>query len=105
MGSRRVFEKTAVDNSRGHWLEDLYQCSVMSRHRRYDEDAGYSSSRHEKPCRACVDINTFMSSQGKAGFLTPKEGSDHQCPLDKNELGRKSWALLHTIAAYYQERP
>lgn len=29
----------------------------------------------------------------------------NECPLDKNELGRSTWNLLHTIAAYYPEDP
>lgn len=37
---------------------------------------------------------------GAKGVMTSK-----CCPVDKDELGRSTWALLHTLAAYYPHNP
>ncbi len=31
--------------------------------------------------------------------------STHGCPVDRDELGRSSWNLIHSVAAYYPDDP
>ncbi|XP_050426482.1 FAD-linked sulfhydryl oxidase ALR [Adelges cooleyi] len=72
----------------------------------------------QQPCRTCTDFRTFAMSRrqmsddnnvsvrdqrSKVQAEDLKRGDD--CPLDKEELGRSTWNLLHTIAATYPNNP
>jgi len=68
---------------------------------KYDSIYDVRGSR-AKPCRACNAFQSWAKLQTKP---INKPHFDSQCPLDKDQLGRNTWAVIHTMAAYYPQKP
>ncbi|KAH8038006.1 hypothetical protein HPB51_020526 [Rhipicephalus microplus] len=73
----------------------------------YDEDYDYRGGRRKKPCRACSDFKAWAKSKGGSTSkpAVAEAGATAECPPDRSELGRCTWSLLHSVAAYYPKRP
>ncbi|XP_015916991.1 FAD-linked sulfhydryl oxidase ALR isoform X2 [Parasteatoda tepidariorum] len=68
----------------------------------------YNDSKPEK-CRACTDFKTWTkqqsNSQNKKILENGKLEVSKECPLDREELGKNTWSFLHTLAAYFPDKP
>ena len=62
----------------------------------------------ERVCQKAKKTNkAFNAAFGKMPMpgAAPAAPQPEDCPLDREELGRQTWGLLHTAAAYFPRQP
>merc|ERR1711893_412994 len=79
----------------------------MSRRRDYEDDSRtHIAARQGDDCDmpVCESASDF-SNAAKMFKNASKSSKPHDCPLNKEQLGNKTWSFLHTMAAYYPDKP
>jgi FAD-linked sulfhydryl oxidase len=58
-------------------------------------------------CGSKLDLfsKALRASSSSSSSSVAAAEAPRACPVDRDELGRATWALLHTTAAYFPEAP
>eukprot|EP00743_Colponemidia_sp_Colp-15_P011395 GILK01012705.1.p1 GENE.GILK01012705.1~~GILK01012705.1.p1 ORF type:complete len:196 (-),score=18.52 GILK01012705.1:281-835(-) len=82
-------------------LAEEEDCTVCETKTKKASKAVFAMLRRGRPSVAA----SSAASQATANQHEPRTLPHEACPPDREELGKSTWTFLHTMAAYFPERP
>jgi len=85
---------------------DMFQKSLLV-HQKSDQKTINSNNNNNKPTQPTRSSSSSQIITKSSNELDTALSSheDIECPLDKEDLGRASWSVIHTVAAHIPENP
>jgi len=86
-------------------LDDCFDPSCHSKQELFKMMVGKSAKGKTVPFSSQSTGESSEQNKTSGGAQGLAAEKPYECPADREELGRQSWTLLHSIAAYYPEKP
>lgn len=91
-------------------IKNQYQLSNNYVYASNDNDNDIELDEYGRPCRICSNKDIYNNTLQRSKQLTQSQHTENDndilsCPVDLTVLGNSTWIFLHTMCAYYPDKP